>query len=124
MQLYYAKQYAEAAASFNQQASDSAGTEQTLLLLQAVISYVKAEQLTQAVQLFKSIQVNESNVKQTDLARLTRAHIGLAEPNAEEVLLQLSQRLATGSPSLFFAEFHELRATAYSMHRRDLERSR
>lgn len=114
-QLYYAKQYAEAAASFNQQASNSAGTEQTLLLLQAVISYVKAEQLTQALQLFNSIKINESNLKQSDLARLTRAHIALAERNAEEVLLQLSQKLAIGSPSLFIAEFHELRAKAYSM---------
>ena len=114
-QLYYSKQYAEAAVSFNQQANDSAGTEQTLLLLQSVISYVKAEQLTQAVQLFNSIQIDETNIKQSDLARLTRAHFALAERNAEEVLLQLNQPLTTDSPSLFFAEFHELRATAYSM---------
>ena len=114
-QLYYSKQYAEAAVSFNQQANNSAGTEKTLLLLQSVISYVKAEQLTQAVQLFNSINIDERILKQADLARLTRAHIALAERNAEEVLLQLNQPLTTGSPSLFFAEFHELRATAYSM---------
>jgi uncharacterized protein len=114
-QLYFSQQYAEAAISFSQQANDTVGTEQNLLLLQAVIAYVKAEQLTHALQLFNSIQINESNLKQSDLARLTRAHIALAERNAEEVLLQLNQPLATGSPSLFFAEFHELRATAYSM---------
>lgn len=51
-QLYLTKQYAEAALAFNQQANSTAGTEQILLLLRTVIAYIKAEQLTQAVQLF------------------------------------------------------------------------
>ncbi len=114
-QLYLTKQYSEAALAFKQQASGTAGTEKTLLLLRAVIAYVKAEQLTQAVQLFHSIQINEHDLKQADLARLTRAHIALAERNAEEVLVQLNEPLSIGSPSLFLAEFHELRATAFSM---------
>ena len=114
-ELYLTKQYTEAALAFNQQASGTAGTEQTLLLLRAVIAYVKAEQLTQAVQIFHAIQINENDKKQYDLARLTRAHIALAERNAEEVLTQLNEPLSIGSPSLFLAEFHELRATAFSM---------
>ena len=114
-QLYYSKQYAEAAISFNQQANNSAGTEQIQFFLQAVISYVKAEQLAQAIQLLKSLQIDENSIKQTDLARLASAHIALAERNAEEVLLQLKHPLAADSSSLFFAEFHQLRATAFSM---------
>ena len=113
--LYLTKQYTEAATAFNQQASGATGKEQTILLLQAVISFVKAEQLTQAVQLFHSIHINEKDFKQAGIARLTRAHIALAERNAEEVLLQLKQPLTLDNPAVFLAEFHELRATAFSM---------
>jgi len=114
-QLYLSKQYAEAAIAFNQQASDTVGTEQALLVLRAIISYVKADQLTQAVQLFHSLHINESILKVSNLARLTRAHIALAERNAEEVLIQLKKPLASNSQLIFLAEYHELRATAFSM---------
>ena len=114
-ELYLSNQYAEAAAAFNQQASGAAGTGQTLLLLRAIIAYVKAEQLIQAVQIFNTIQINENDKKQYDLARLTRAHIALAERDAEEVLAQLNEPLPINSPSIFLAEFHELRAAAFSM---------
>ena len=114
-QLYLTKQYAEAAVAFNQQASGTAGTEQTLLLLRAVIAYVKADQLTQAIPLFNSILINENDAKQASLVRLTRAHIALTERNAEEVLAQLNTPLVIDSPALFFAEFHELRGAAFSM---------
>ena len=113
--LYQQKEYAEAAIAFNQQASGSTGTEQDLLILRAVISYVKANQLTQAVQLFHSLKINENILKVSNLARLTRAHIALAERNAEEVLTQLKKPLASNSPAIFLAEYHELRATAFSM---------
>lgn len=114
-QLYITKQYAEAAVAFNQQANGTAGGEKTLLLLRSVIAYLKAEQFTQAVQLFHAIQINENDKKQSDLARLTRAHIALVERDAEEVLQQLNAPLAINSPSLYTAEYHELRATAFSM---------
>lgn len=114
-QLYLTQQYNEAALAFSQQASGSVGTPQTQLKLRAVIAFVKADQLTQAVQLFESIQIDENDLKQKDLSRLTRAHIALAERNAEEVLAQLNEPLSIGSRSLFLAEFHELRASAFSM---------
>jgi len=114
-QLYLEKQYIEAAAAFNQEANSATGTQQTLLLLRTVIAYVKAEQLTQAVQLFHSIQLNENDAKQESLIRLTRAHIALAGRNAEDVLVQLNKPLAKDSSTLFLSEFHELRATAFSM---------
>lgn len=114
-QLYITKQYAEAAIAFNQQANDTAGSEKTLLLLRSVIAYLKAEQFTQAVQLFHTLQIDYNDKKQSDLARLTRAHIALVERNAEEVLHQLNEPLAINSPSLYLSEYHELRAAAFSM---------
>lgn len=114
-QLYITKQYVEAAVAFNQQANGTAGSEKTLLLLRSIIAYLKAEQFTQAVQLFHTLQIDYNNKKQSDLARLTRAHIALVERNAEEVLHQLNEPLAINSPSLYIAEYHELRAAAFSM---------
>ena len=114
-QLYLNNQYTEAALAFNQQANGTVGTQQTTLLLQAVIAYLRAEQFAQAVQLFQTIPIDESDKKQSDLARLTRAHIALVERNAEEVLLQLNEPLSISSQSIFLAEFHELRAAAFSM---------
>ena len=113
--LYLQKQYAEAAIAFNQQASGTTGAEQDLLILRAVISYIKDDQLPQAVQLFNSLQLNEKILKVSNLARLTRAHIAIVERNAEEVLIQLKKPLASNSPAIFLAEYHELRATAFSM---------
>ena len=113
--LYQDNQFSEAALAFNQQALGTVGTEKTLLLLKSVIAQVKAEQLTLAVQLFNTIKINENDLKQNELARLTRAHIALAERNAEEVLLQLNEPLSIGSPSTILADFHELRASAFSM---------
>ena len=114
-QFYLTKQYTQAALAFKQQANGTTGTEQNVLLLRAVISYAKAEQLTLALQLFNSIQINENDLKQASVARLTHAHIALAERNAEEVLIQLNKPLVIDGPAILFAEFHELRATAYSM---------
>lgn len=114
-QLYLSNQYAEAAIAFNQQASGATGKEKTILLLRTVIAYVRANQLTQALQLFQSIKINQNDIQQKDLARLTRAHIALAERNAEEVLKQLEHSLTLNNPAIFLAEFHELRASAYSM---------
>ena len=114
-ELYQINKYVEAAAAFNKLARDATGTDQTLFLLRAVIATVKADQLTQALQLFNSIQINEADLKQTSLARLTRAHIALAERNAEEVLIQLKEPLTKGSSANLLAEYHELRATAFSM---------
>lgn len=114
-QLYLSKQYTEAANAFNQEASDTTGKKQTLLLLRAVIAFVKAEQLTPALQLFHSIKINGRDLQQTNLARLTRAHIALAERNAEEVLLQLKKPFILNNPALVLAEYHELRAIAFSM---------
>lgn len=114
-QLYLSNQYAEAAVAFNQQASATSGKKQTLLLLRAVISYVKADQLSQALQLFQSIKINENDIKQKNLARLTRAHFALAERNAEEVLTHLKHSLTLDSKAILLADFHELRAAAFSM---------
>ena len=114
-QLYLTKQYTQAALAFKQQANGTSGTEQNILRLRAVISYAKAEQLTLALQLFNSIQINENDLKQASIARLTRAHIALAERNAEEVLAQLNKPLAIDGPAIILAEYHELRATAFSM---------
>lgn len=114
-ELYFSKRYEEAAIAFNQQANNSAGSEQTIFLLRAVIAFVKAEKLTQAIQLFHSIPVNQANPKESGLARLARAHIALAERNAEEVLLQLKEPLAPDSSNLLRSAYHELRGAAYSM---------
>ena len=114
-ELYQINQYSEAAAAFKQLASASTGTKQTLFMLRAVIATVKANQLTQAIQLFNTIQIIEADEKQASLARLTRAHIALAERNAEEVLIQLKEPLAKDSSATLLAEYHELRATAFSM---------
>lgn len=114
-ELYQEKQYAKAATAFTQQAKDAVGPEHNLLLLRAVISYVKANQLAQAIKIFRSLQINEQDSKQQSLAHLTRAHIALAERNAEEVLRQLKEPLPVDSPPLFHAEYHELRGKALSM---------
>jgi hypothetical protein len=114
-ELYQAEKYSEAALAFTQQANSTAGPEKNLLLLRAVISYVKANKLTPAIQLFHSIKINNNDLKQTSLTHLARAHIALSERNAEEVLTQLKEPLPVDSPALFQAEFHQLRGAAFSM---------
>ena len=114
-ELYITKHYAEAAAAFKQQASGTAGTEKNILLLRSVIASVRAKQLSQAVQLLHTIPVNENDLTQASLARITRAHIALAERNAEEVIKQLVEPLPLDSPKIYRSEYHELRGASYSM---------
>ena len=114
-ELYQTKQYNEAALAFRQQAKDTVGSEHNLFLLRAVISYVKASQLPQAIKLYRTIQINEQDLKQKSLAHLAKAHIALAERNAEEVLRQLQEPMPIDNPAIFRAEYHELRGNAFSM---------
>lgn len=114
-ELYQTKHYAEAALAFKQQANHTAGTEKNIFLLRSVISSVKANLLAPAIQLFHTIKINNNDKKQSSLLRLTRAHIAIAERDAEEVLRQLREPFPIDSPSLFRAEYHELRGAAYSM---------
>ncbi len=113
--FYNNGQYQEAAAAFREQAATSAGTEQNILLMRAVIALVRADQLNPALSLLNSIAINDNDPYQSSIARLTRAHIALAERNADEVLAELAEPLPPGSPSVFLAEYHELRANAFSM---------
>jgi len=114
-ELYQTKRYAEAAKAFKQQANDTVGAEKNILLLRSVISSIKANALTPAIRLFHSIKINNKDKNQSSLLRLTRAHIAIAERNAEEVLRQLKEPFPVDSPSLFRAEYHELRGAAHSM---------
>lgn len=114
-ELYSAHEYAEAAKAFKQQADGATGSERNILLLRTVIAYIKAEQLPQAVKIFHSFLINKSDAKETSLERLTRAHLALAERNAEDVLKQLTEPMPVNSPAIFLAEYHELRGAAFSM---------
>ncbi|MFK5913221.1 MAG: penicillin-binding protein activator [Woeseiaceae bacterium] len=114
-EFYYAKEFNQSAVAFKQQARKAIGSEQNQYYLRAVIALIRAKKLTQAVQLFNTIDTDDLNKKEADLTRLTRAHMALAERSAKDVLLQLSQPFDAASPSFYFAEYHELRANAFSM---------
>jgi outer membrane PBP1 activator LpoA protein len=114
-ELYLAHEYADAAKAFKQQADGATGSERNILLLRTVIAYIKAEQLPQAVKIFHSFLINKTDARESSLERLTRAHLALAERNAEEVLKQLSEPMPGDSPKTYLAEYHELRGAAFSM---------
>lgn len=113
--LMQQKEFIAAAEEFQRQAKATAGTEKNIFLLRAVTAYIKAELKPKAVQLFEQIQINEHDIKQSAIARLTQAHLALAERDADTVLHYLVSPLPADSSTIYISEYHALRAAAFSM---------
>ncbi|MEJ2141748.1 MAG: penicillin-binding protein activator [Gammaproteobacteria bacterium] len=116
--------YSEAAQQFKELAGEAPAKEQNTLLLKAVMAMAKAEQPLQARQLLNTVNLSTLDEQQYFLYKLTQANLALAERNPEAVLSALILTPPVSTPSYLIAEFHQLRAEAFTMVGNRLESAR
>lgn len=121
---FVAGQYESAAQIFLARAQQASGSEQTALRLRASAALARANQVHQARQLLDKTPVLPADQFNLSLQRLARAHLFLVERQPNQVQILLSQSLAGNVPPRYLAEFHKLRADAYTMLGNRLESAR
>ena len=114
-QLMNQGRFSEAAQQFKELAGQAPANEQSTLLLRAVTAMARAEQPLQARQLLDSINLSTLSEQQYFLYKLTQANLALAERNPEAILSALILTPPVSTPAYLKAEFHQLRAEAYTM---------
>jgi hypothetical protein len=116
--------FAKAAELFLQRAANSSGIEKSHAQLRACAALARQEQWPQAKQLLATITINEQDSIGQQLLRLTNAHIALAERRPNQVQVLLTEKLPDMIPATYQGEFHQLRATAYTLLGNRMETAR
>ena len=117
-------EYQQAAQSFIALSQQADGNQRTLLLLRASAAFARADNLYQARQIFKSIPLNTRNRTQVLLSQLVESHIALMERRPGDVLLNLSRKPSASIDPAYLADYHRVRAEAYTMLGNRLETAR
>ena len=116
--------YQQAAQSFLALSQQADGKERTQLLLRASAAFARADNLYQARQIHKSIQVDTGNPTEVLLSQLVESHIALMERRPGDVLLNLSVKPSPAIASAYLADYYHVRAEAYTMLGNRLETAR
>lgn len=122
--LMRASQYEQAAKGFLALSQRATGTQQTYLRLRAAATLARSEHLLQAKQLVETTPVAATDLFNQTVLRLTQAHIALTERQPAQVQSMLTAPLPPSAPDYFKAEYHDLRASAYTMLGNRLETAR
>ena len=122
--LFLQGQYGQAAKDFLTLAQSASGNQQSYFQLRAAAALARSEQVAQAKQLLKATAIDPADPLIQTLLRLTQAHIALAERQPNQVLQLLTEPFPATSPPMYLAEFHNLRAEAYTMLANRLETAR
>ncbi len=118
-------EFQQAAQSFialSQQQADPA--QRNVYLLRASAAFARADNLYQARQIFKSLRVDTRSRTQVLLSQLVESHIALMERRPGDVLLNLSSAPSASIDAAYLADFHNVRAEAYTMLGNRLETAR
>ncbi len=117
-------QYADASRSYLNLAQQARGEARTSLLLRASAAAARADNLHQARQILKTVRPNTRNPTHLLLLHLTEAHIALMERRPDDVLTILATPPAAKTRAAYLADYHDLRADAYTMLGNRLETAR
>jgi len=123
-QLFASGQYEEATKAFIELARQSAKREKNQYLLRASAAAARSDNVHQARQILKTVELEQNNPLQQFLLRLTEAHIAIMERRAENVLDILIQPPSVNMPYPYLADYFDLRADAQTMLGNRLETAR
>lgn len=107
--------FAEAAQAFNDLAKQASGARQTHFLLRTAAALARDTRIHKSRQILETIQPDSRNRQQLFLLHLTEAHIALSERRAQDVLHILEQTPPQQVRAFYLADYHQLRAAAYTM---------
>ncbi len=108
-------EYLEAAHAFNELAGDAKGARKTEFLLRATAALARADRIHNSRQILQTLQMDPKNPRHRFLRNLAEAHIALKERRAKEVLDMLEKAPRTKMDTAYLADYHDLRADAYTM---------
>ena len=123
-QAMAAGRYPEAAVGFWRLGHLTEGDESRRIMLRTAEAYGRAGNLHQAREILKSLRLNPADPAQAFLQRLTQATIALGERRPEDVLNLLAEPPPSGMDPWWLADYHDLRADAYTMLGNRLETAR
>ena len=117
------KQQFQTAVDFYREALDeSTLIEQRLFIqLRLAASFAHVEQIHQSRSIINSITEAELNPTQYQLYILAKANIAISERKADETLMLLEPAFAPNTDASLLAEYHLLKAQAYSMQGNPLD---
>ena len=116
--------YQQAAQSFLTLSQQVDEVQRPLVLLRASAAFARADNLYHARQILKSVPLDARNPTQVLLLQLAESHIALMERRPGDVLLKLSTPPATTFAAPYLADYHHVRAEAYTMLGNRLETAR
>lgn len=115
--LFQAGQFQNAAQGFMALSAkaETGSLQQIYYRLRAAAALARADQIPQAQQWLAQTPVTTLDRFHQDILKLTRAHIAIAERKPNDVLQVLQEPMDASMPAMYLAEYHELRARAYTM---------
>ena len=119
-----AGRYPEAAVGLWRLGHLAEGDAAVRIMLRTAEAYARAGNLHQAREILKGLPLNRADPAQSFLLRLTRATIALGERRPEAVLQELAEAPPAGMDPFWLADYHDLRADAYTMLGNRLETAR
>ena len=122
--LFKTGHYAESAQKFLALAEHGSGAQKVYHQLRAVAALARADQIPLAKQWLSKTQVDPNDTFNLNIARLASASIALAERKPNEVQMILTEPLDKSMTAVYQAEFHGLRASAYTLSDNRLETAR
>ncbi len=123
-QAMAAGRYADAAVGFWRLGHLTHGDESRRIMLRTAEAYARAGNLHQTREILKGLTLSSADPAQAFLLRLTRATIALGERRPEDVLNLLAAPPPAGMSPWWLADYHDLRADAYTMLGNRLETAR
>ena len=122
--LFQSGQFENAARSFLAYAKTSTDTQQIYYQLRASAALARSGKLAEAQQLLTTIDFTTLDSFHQMIYRLTQANITIAERQPAQTLSVLETPLLDTSPEIYLAEYHDLRAEAYTLLGNRLETAR
>ena len=123
-QQFLHSNYTEAARHFTALSAQASSNMRTELRLRAAASMAKANLIPQARETLSDVEIQKDNHHQIFLYHLSEAHLALAERRPDDVFTYLKQPPPRKTKKLYRAEYHKLRADAFTMQGNRLETAR
>ena len=123
-QLFQQGKHLESAEQLSQMAESASGYMRQRLLLRSVAAFARSEQLTKAKTLYQTLTPIITDSELSLLNHLAQAHIAIAERQPNLVLEALKENLIPQTAANLSAEYHDLRALAYTMLGNRIETAR
>lgn len=123
-QMFQQGKHLEASEQLSQMAESASGYTRQRLLLRNVAALARSEQLNKAKALYQSLTPVTIDPELNLLNYLAQAHIAIAERQPALVLEALKDNVSPQTSANLIAEYHDLRALAYTLLGNRIETAR